>query len=165
MELELLIEEQKSIKSVIDEKVALLNKWFKDKIEEVRNIFRTIKSKAIESLSKNVKDSEKLKKKVGKDIEIEKNGKKFKFISKNDTVSSALSKAKSEIKSQMNEVKKLGDKAISKCQRAMRLLIGIKDEDLKQVKEEKISVIQIIRDIAAIIGIINFVCKVYKMLI
>lgn len=167
MTLEMLIEEQKSIKSIIDEKIDSMKEWFKDKISNTKDIFGQLKDKVMSIFSKNI-EKEKLSKKIAKDIELEKNGKKVKIVSKGESVGSAITKIKSLAKSQLNEVKKLGDKAIGNCQKGIRLLMGIKDEDLekdvivREVHENKVNVMGIVKTIASVATAINATCGAYR---
>lgn len=170
MTLEMLVEEQRSIKTIIDEKIASMKKWFEDKIEETKDIFAKVKDKVLELFTKNV-DKSKLNAKVGKDIEVEKDGKKVKFISKNDTIATASAKIKSQAKSQLNEVKRLGDKAIGSCQKGIRLLMGIKDEDLekdkviREVHKNKVSAMDILLAVGTVAKAINATCSAYRVLL
>lgn len=170
MTLELLIEKQSSIKSIIQEKINSVLKWFKDKIEEVNDIFHKIKEKVLNLYSETL-DKGSTSKKVGKDIEIERNGKKEKIISKDESIANAVSKAKNYAKSDLTKVKKLGDSAISKCQKGIRTIMGIKDEDLetdmivREIHVHKTTVIDILKTIATVASSINATCGAYRMLL
>ena len=140
MELSILLQEQESIKEKITGALKSLKQWFLDKIDQVKEIFASIKTKISDKVrsikgdavaSKDVKDS---------DGSI--------LISKG----SKFSSFKGKLNSLLGKVKKDGDSAITDCKTGVE---AIANNDAGTAKSKKTSVGACLKNIFLTLAIIK----------
>ena len=142
--LEQLLTEENSIKDKISQALKTLKQWFLDKIDQVKELFTSIKSKIMDKIkgfNKDVICNKDIKDETGHTI-----------LSKGDS----LAKAKSKISVLLGKLKKNSDDTIKECKDGV---ISVSKFDTQGATEKKSSVtkrVKIIRGtIIAIIAVVG----------
>ena len=137
--LQYLIEEQNSIKNKITSALKTLKQWFLDKIDQIKEVFSTIKNKVIEKLRSFQKKSV-----LTKNIyDINNN----KILSKGDS----SEKVQAEAKILLNQIKRDSDDTLKDCRDGVK---SVSDNDTAKAAEKKSTVVKKLGGIRATILII-----------
>lgn len=156
MELEVLLEEHAELLKRIQHSLESIEIWFEKKMEQGKEIFSETKEKVLAKFSK-VSNYVLKGKVIKEDIKIQ--GNKV-VAKKGENAVIVFNRIKVMIKNILTTLKLQCDKIIISCQKGLRCIAGISDEQLAErnliiIEEHKKSVIQEINDTASTVVLIT----------
>lgn len=162
MELDLLLEQHAELTNKIQHSIDSIKHWFKNKIEECKELFNETKQKVMKKFEKLNKQDLKGKR-LKENIE-DKNGNPI--AKKGESAEMVFNRFKKMILNLLTKLKSQCDKIIRECQKGLRHLIGISDSKLAErnliiIEEHKKNVVEEITDTAATVTLIsNFIAGI-----
>lgn len=136
MELGILLEEKRSIKSKIELAMYATKKWFEDKMESAKDTFDKIKIKISNSFNKFTSDM--FKDKIcSKKITIQREGKSIVISNIGERSDSVFTKIKTMINKFIEKIKLICNTIIKECSEAISSLIVIEKIDYKAIERER----------------------------